>query len=154
VDFYLPQTEQLQISSQKTDASGDLLPLSTWTTNGAGVASLAFCVSNGTSEAYAGDAMSFHIRLIASLGLQKAENLTVTLQYEGRTYIGTATAIPEGSGRYETFGPGWTFSFRDASGAEAAWTLAGGTLSKANFTLTVEGEAQYDSLLQIEVTGL
>lgn len=145
------QTRQVCLWAEGDPA--DLQPLTGWTETGVGSAALHFQVSNGSPEDYCGDTMQFRVRIAASLGIGKPENVALTLQIDGKTYTAKATPIPEGSARYQTFGPGWVYSFIDDSGNELAWELPGGKLSLVDALLTATGAGEYTSLLRTEVTA-
>ena len=67
------------------------------------------------------------------------ENLTATLTVDGNVYSADFTQVTSGSSLYESYGAGWTGSFRDAGGNSPLWLLAGGVFSYKEMTLTVSG---------------
>ncbi len=122
---------------------------------------LEIAVSNGTSDYdCAAETQQVYIRMFAALALQYTEgDMPVTLWVTDEAgqetwYTGSVQPIWENTPLYETFGPGWIFSFRDEFGEELSWTLEGGRLSVLSARLTMEGvELEDTTLLQLQVTG-
>lgn len=113
---------------------------------------LPFGVSNGTdAQNHARQPLAFQIQLAASLGVETAEAVTVTLTTEnGESYIGQAQKIPEGSSFYYQFGPGWTYLFYDVEGNELHWELSADILQVWNAEILVQGVPD-SSLLSLRV---
>ena len=124
---------------------------------------LKFAVANGTSAAdFANEDLRVRVRLIGSLGLWNGEaplNMRLSVpENEDSTKVeeilATAERILPESPLYDTFGDGWTFTFRDAAGKELSWILEGGDLSFIEMVLTQEGAGFIDtSLIQLQVSA-
>ena len=124
---------------------------------------LTFAVANGQSdELYSAVDQDIRICLIASPGVWDGEKtIGIKLQVpaalpegEMQEIEAVATRIEAESPLHRVFGEGWVFRFYRDSGEEYSWHLTGGTLSAAQITLVMEGEAVADpSLLQLQVTG-
>lgn len=155
VEFQALQNQQVFLWSGADADESTLTALDDWTETDSGSAKLNFKISNGTAEDdYCSKPLSFTIRILASQGIQKSENVTISLQIEGEQYTAVPEQILEGSSRYDTFGPGWIYCFYDSNGIEVSWDLDEGKLSVVTAELTVEGAVQYTSLLRLEATAL
>lgn len=108
-----------------------------------GVAQLKFAVANGISESdFSARDQQVRLRMIGSLGTNNA-SLTLTLppeegSTEERTYQATAAPIVEGTVLYQTYGPGWLYTFVDESGEEVSWELPGGDFSYISLMVTID----------------
>ena len=128
---------------------------SAWQSTPSGM-QLQFAVSNGKdTSAYQSMDQKIRLRVIGSLGAWSEDSQARLVLTAGQqTYTAEVTRIQEGSALHKTFGDGWIFTFPDAKGDEACWTLPGDTFSYKQMYLSLEGTAMTDtSLLQLQVIG-
>lgn len=133
----------LTITAAQTGALS--LTAGDWTASEDGWAAALTVTNTGGAD------LTCRLMLLGSLGLEKSDNLTATLQIGEATYRGTAEAIPEGSALHRTFGDGWCWRFTDEAGQEAALPLQAGAALTGQLIIRPAADftEAYFSLLRI-----
>ncbi len=146
-----PKTAARSVFLLQEEAGGELSPLSGgWTLAGDERYILEFLLANGTGEKdfYPQD-QAVHFQVIATLGIGDPSKVRITLQAHGMDYIAVPEKIEEGTSLYATYGSGWCYRFIVGSSEEAEFPLVGGRFAQHSMSLTVEGNGEYLSLLQL-----
>ena len=115
-----------------------------------------FTLSNFPDGGKAGQTdLQAQIYLFATAGIASGDNLTVTLQYNGQSYTGTAQEIQEGTELYRCYGAGWRYVFLDAQGQELNLSFPAKEQMAYPFSICVETNESipYSSMLTVRAVG-
>lgn len=117
-------------------------------------------VANGTSQTnYSKRDQKVRLRLVTTSGLWMGDRIPdVKLRLpnpeDPENFVeikATVTEIAQGTGLYETNGPGWIYRFEQDDG-EVSWTLEGGKLSFVSITVVMNNVSlDNPSLLQPQI---
>ena len=111
---------------------------------------MEFMLSNGTAEdSFCPYDQRITLSLFATLGLDKPENVTITLTDGWSVYTAECRKVAEGTAWYTRYGPGWVYSFYNEAGEEISWHLTGTRWIEKKMTITVKGESEMPAALSL-----
>ena len=111
---------------------------------------MEFMLSNGTAEdSFCPYDQRITLSLFATLGLDKPENVTITLTDGWSVYTAECRKVAEGTAWYTRYGPGWVYSFYNEAGEEISWHLTGTRWIEKKMTITVNGESEMPAALSL-----
>ncbi len=109
-----------------------------------------FVLSNGTAEDnFCPYDQKITLSLFATVGLDKPENVTITLTDGWSVYIAECRKVTEGTAWYTRYGPGWVYSFYNEAGEEISWYLTGTRWIEKRMTISVKGESEMPAALSL-----
>ena len=119
-----------------------------WSTQGS-VSRLSFTLENTTQQLETGK-----IYLLASMGIQSGDDLSIVLTHGENQYTAVAQPIEEGSAQYQSFGAGWVYRFLDEQGQELLWPMEAQSEKACLLTVESKENADYHSLLRLVATKI
>lgn len=149
------KNKQLYLLDVQTNDNGEYEVAKGWTKITEDEYTLDFLLANGSGKAdYCDYNQNAVLQLVATSGLEKADNLQLVLTVGSNNYTGVATEIEKDTTLYMMYGPGWIYRFYSKSGEELTWKLLGGKLSWQEMSVTATGSSNYPIALSLIATSM
>lgn len=140
----IQQSKRLYLLSGNISESGEYEALSDWKSSSDGEYGLDFLLANGNSkDNICSYSQNVSLQVVATLGVEKTENIQLILSVDSEEYTAVATEIKKDTNLYNMYGPGWVYKFCNKAGEELSWKLIGGKLNYKEMSLKVKSNSSY-----------